>query len=218
MPMRQPTARTQLRTAMTAAVVGLIAALGLSACDHRPGVEASDRTAAAVPEQSLGLGAPLDDAAISAQVRRRLEADHRTQSDRISVSAEDGIVTLGGTASTALARIAAEDLALAVPNVLGVDNRIDAPSAVEQMTTDIERTAVDVGASIDDTWITAKVKSALIADARTQGVKIAVSTDASVVKLSGTTRNQSERERAVEIARNIDGVHHVDASQLVVWR
>jgi hyperosmotically inducible periplasmic protein len=151
-------------------------------------------------------------------VRQRLEADHRTQTDRISVSTEDGIVTLGGTASTAMARIAAEDLALAVPNVLGVDNRIDAPSAVEQMTTDIERTAVDVGASIDDTWITTKVKSALIADARTQGAEIAVNTDASVVSLSGTTRNQSERERAVEIARNIDGVHHVDASQLVVRR
>ncbi|MBL6750259.1 MAG: BON domain-containing protein [Nevskia sp.] len=66
------------------------------------------------------------------------------------------------------------------------------------------------GAFVDDSAITAKIKTKLAADHLASLAKIHVDTDrAGVVVLSGTAHSQKAAEQAEVIARNTDGVRAV---------
>jgi hyperosmotically inducible protein len=67
-----------------------------------------------------------------------------------------------------------------------------------------------------DTWITTKVKADLLATENVPGMEIKVDTVNGTVMLSGTVNKQSEKDRAVAVARGIEGVKKVDADQLRV--
>jgi hyperosmotically inducible protein len=199
-----------------AASIGLLLGAGLGACTDRPDGQMSDADAADAPKQSETLAAALDDTGITAQVKGRLASDARTQPAEIRVETNNGVVTLSGMAPSAAAKTAAEELARMVPDVKGVDNRIDAPHPVEDMADSAEATATRAGESVDDAWITTKVKSALLADPQTQGLKIDVDTQQGVVSLSGKIGSTAEHKQAVEVASGIDGVKAVDDTGLVV--
>ncbi len=62
---------------------------------------------------------------------------------------------------------------------------------------------------IDDSVITAKVKAALLADDTVKGTAISVETNKGEVQLSGFVSNQQQRDRALEIARSVEGVQKV---------
>ena len=66
-----------------------------------------------------------------------------------------------------------------------------------------------VGTDIDDTTITTKVKSALLADADVKSFDIKVETRKGEVQLSGFVDNQAQIDRAAEIARGVEGVKSV---------
>ena len=68
----------------------------------------------------------------------------------------------------------------------------------------------------DDTWITTKVKSSLLADTAVAGSKIDVDTVNGVVFLTGTVNSQAQADAAKKIAAGIQGVSSVDASKLKV--
>jgi len=72
-----------------------------------------------------------------------------------------------------------------------------------------------VGQKVDDATITAKVKTALLADPDVKGTDINVDTSAGVVSLKGVTANQAQADKAVQIARGVEGVSNVQ-SQLTV--
>ncbi|QDH71895.1 BON domain-containing protein [Lysobacter alkalisoli] len=69
---------------------------------------------------------------------------------------------------------------------------------------------------IDDTWITTKVKSSLLADSDVAGLDIDVETVNGVVTLSGQVDQQAQIEQATRIARDIKGVTDVRTTNLVV--
>lgn len=71
---------------------------------------------------------------------------------------------------------------------------------------------------IDDTWITTKVKSSLLADSDVAGLEINVDTLDGVVTLRGQVDSQSQVDAATRIARGIKGVTNVDASGLTAKR
>jgi osmotically-inducible protein OsmY len=64
------------------------------------------------------------------------------------------------------------------------------------------------GAYFEDGWITTQVKSALLLDPGTSGMKINVQTANGVVLLSGFA-SASEAKRAVEVAKETRGVKSV---------
>ncbi len=70
--------------------------------------------------------------------------------------------------------------------------------------------AAAVGATIDDSIITTKVKSGLLADPQVKGLQASVETHKGAVTLSGSAETQSQISRAVEIARAVDGVKDVE--------
>jgi osmotically-inducible protein OsmY len=66
------------------------------------------------------------------------------------------------------------------------------------------------GETIDDATVTARVKTALIADPTTKAYQINVDTYRQTVKLSGFVDSAEAKARAAEVARGTDGVRSVD--------
>lgn len=69
---------------------------------------------------------------------------------------------------------------------------------------------------VNDTWITTKVKADLLATEDVSGLDINVETTNGVVRLSGNVSSRAQIDKAVEVARGIDGVTKVDSSALKV--
>lgn len=65
------------------------------------------------------------------------------------------------------------------------------------------------GRTVDDAWITSKVKSSLLADDLVSGTDVSVETHSGKVMLSGFVDAESQMDRAVKIAENTEGVHKV---------
>ena len=63
--------------------------------------------------------------------------------------------------------------------------------------------------AVDDSTVTAKVKTKLATDTQTSAIKIGVDTVAGVVTLSGTVPTDTEKNRAEQLAKNTDGVKRV---------
>lgn len=65
------------------------------------------------------------------------------------------------------------------------------------------------GETVDDSVITAKVKTALIADETVKALDVNVETNMGVVQLAGFADTQAQINRAGEVARGVDGVKSV---------
>lgn len=65
------------------------------------------------------------------------------------------------------------------------------------------------GEYIDDAMITAKVKAALVNDPVVKATEVNVETFKGVVQLSGFVSSPQSVQKAVEIARNVEGVKSV---------
>ena len=68
------------------------------------------------------------------------------------------------------------------------------------------------GETIDDATITARVKTSLLNDPLTQGLRIDVDTFKGVVTLSGGVKSAAERDKAIDIARKTPGVVDVKST------
>jgi hyperosmotically inducible protein len=75
-----------------------------------------------------------------------------------------------------------------------------------------------VGEAVDDTAITAKVKSSLLADSVVRASTIDVDTTNGAVSLNGIVKSEQERQRAIQLAQSTQGVRVVDARNLVIRR
>jgi len=69
-----------------------------------------------------------------------------------------------------------------------------------------------VGETIDDATISARVKTALLNDPQVGGMKIDVDTTQGVVTMSGIVKSQTEADRAVQLARQANGVKDVKST------
>lgn len=115
---------------------------------------------------------------------------------RITASSYRGSVVLIGQASTDAQRRDFENQTRNVAGVNTVHNqvRIKAPLSVTEIS--------------KDSWITTKVKSALLANAELNGIKVKVITEDAEVFLLGLVTHE-QANIATDIARNISGVKQV---------
>ena len=72
------------------------------------------------------------------------------------------------------------------------------------------RTQKSFGETVDDGTITARVKTALVADPTTQARNINVDTRRGVVQLNGFVESASERAEATRVAQDVAGVRAVE--------
>ena len=90
-----------------------------------------------------------------------------------------------------------------------------AAKAVENAPAQLERQAERAAVVLDDASVTAKVKSALIADPNLKGLSIDVDTSQNVVTLNGTVQTEAARSDAERVAKQVEGVREVKNNLLV---
>jgi len=152
------------------------------------------------------------DAGITTAVKSKLAADDTVKAYRIDVDTKDKVVTLRGDVDTPVARDRAVELARAtngVRDVVDVLNLAPPAAATSGVADQARDAARDAGNMIGDAGITAAVKTKMLADSTVGGLKIDVDTKDGVVSLIGNVTSAAEKRRALEIARETDGVKSV---------
>lgn len=99
-----------MRKSLTIFSFLLLALLGLGAC--------------AVSTDQSTVGEYIDDATITARVKKRFAEDETVSAMRIRVETLKGVVVLSGFATNELEKKRAAEVAREVPNVKKVDNKI----------------------------------------------------------------------------------------------
>ena len=92
---------------------------------------------------------------------------------------------------------------------------VDTPTASRSTTTveptpAVKETAARAGDAVGDAAITAKVKTALMADPDVKSLQIDVDTKNGVVALNGKVDQRTSVDKAVKIAKSVDGVQSVE--------
>lgn len=197
---------TRYRNTLIAAAVTAALGLGATACSKTPEYSSKDTRSSTASEA-------LTDTAITAQIKTQLAADSSIRSSDISVTTNDGVVTLEGTVSDSAAKSAAERTAKSVTGVASVNNRLSAPSG---SMTSMRTAADDAQDAMSDTWITTKVKSLLLADSDAKGFDVKVETRDGVVILQGELDDQDAINHVKDIAAGVEGVKGVNTTAMTV--
>ena len=71
-----------------------------------------------------------------------------------------------------------------------------------------------IGEVIDDSLITAKIKTSMAADPQVSALAIDVDTANGVVSLTGEVKSEEARQRAIQLAQGTEGVKKVEAQNL----
>jgi hyperosmotically inducible periplasmic protein len=165
--------------------VMLVMTLAMVAC-------ASTRTTKSAGEQ-------VDDTVTTAAVKAALVADPVTKAHQIDVETFKGTVQLNGFVDTAESKERATTVARNAKGVTAVRNNLT-----------VKAGSREASGMVDDSAITAKVKSALAGDPRTRAHQINVETREGEVQLSGFVDTSEAKSTAEEIARAVDNVKGVD--------
>lgn len=80
---------------------------------------------------------------------------------------------------------------------------------VNQVVSELKVQYISATELAKDAWITSKVKTNILADSLVRGLDIHVETTKAIVYMVGTAATVKERDHAIEITRNIDGVREV---------
>lgn len=172
-----------MRKTLVAVIAGT-ALLGMAACS-------ATRTQRAPGEQ-------VDDAALLTSVKSALVSNPITEAGEINVDVNRGTVSLNGFVGSQKEKSQAAEVARNVDGVKEVQNNLS-----------VKEGSSSAGEVIDDSLLTAKVKSALIADSNTKAHQINVETKAGVVQLSGFVDDAAAKSAATSVAQSVTGVKDV---------
>ena len=145
------------------------------------------------------VGTEIDDSIITAKVKSKLLADSDIKGFDFKVETHKGDVQLSGFVDNQAQIDHAIMTTRSVEGVKNVDNRVTLKGD----------SAATMGIKVDDSIVTSKVKSALLADPDIKSFDIAVITNNGEVQLSGFVDNQTQIDRASVVARGTEGVRNV---------
>ena len=142
-------------------------------------------------------GVIIDDTVLEPLVEREIrKSDEGYKGAHISVASHNGLVLIAGQVANEELRENATKVASKLRRVRKVHNELTIGGPISLV------------ARTNDSWLTTKVKSRLIASKQAEGAKVKVQTENSVVYLLGrVTREQADA--AVEVASNIYGVQKI---------
>ncbi|MGZ5567963.1 MAG: BON domain-containing protein [Limisphaerales bacterium] len=121
--------------------------------------------------------------------------------DSIKTKSKDGVVTLSGKVADASHKTLAENTVESLPGVISVNNRIKVKGENQP--------------EHSDSWITTKVKSALLFHRNVSSSGTSISTKDGVVTLKGEASSMAQKELTTEYAKDIDNVKEVDNQMTV---
>lgn len=152
------------------------------------------------------------DAGITTAVKGKLAADDQVKAYQIDVDTERKVVTLTGTVDTAMAKSRAVEIARTTDGVTNVTDKI-----VVSGTADATPNMPDAQpAAYSDAGLTASIKSKLLADATVGGLRIDVDSQNGVVTMTGEVKSQAEKDQALRLARETEGVASVSDKLTIV--
>lgn len=151
-----------------------------------------------MPAPSATVGTQIDDSVITAKVKTALVGNFDIKGFNIQVETRKGEVMLSGFVANQTQVDSAVALTRGIEGVKSVDNKLS-----------LKEGTASIGNKLDDSVITAKVKTALLNDSSIKGLDISVNTRAGEVQLSGFVDNQAQMDRAVEVAQGMEGVTQV---------
>ena len=160
--------------------------------------EESIISVAAAPPPPITIGTEIDDALVTTRVKSALLGDNDIKGFDIRVETRKGMVQLSGFVDNQIQVGRALAAARAVEGAAGVENRMT-----------LKDGKVTVGNKVDDSIVTTRVKTVLLADPDVKSFDVAVVTSKGEVLLSGFINNRAQMDRAVEIASAVEGVQRV---------
>ncbi len=146
-------------------------------------------------------GNAVSDTLITTKIKSGLATNNVTHATNISVTTNNGHVVLSGTANSDTEASTAVQIAESTKNVKDVDTS--------------NLTVTGSNQPLTDTYITAKVKGIFIRNnlmsnsSNVPVTSISVETQQGVVYLSGTVKRHSQINKAVKLAKSVDGVTNV---------
>jgi hyperosmotically inducible periplasmic protein len=155
------------------------------------------------------------DDSLKDRINFRLETSDTLRKYDVKVKVDRGVATLSGDVANAAQKAEAERLAK-VTGVTRVQNDITIDPGEDKSVADRMKAGLTkTGEKITDGWITTKVKWFFMGEDALKGSDINVDTKDNVVTLKGTVKTAAGKTRAVQLAKNTDGVKQV-VDQLTV--
>ncbi len=182
------------RAAPRFALLGLMA-MSLSGCVGL--VLAGTATTGALVAQDRTIGSGFDDTAIDMNIKSQYAEEKFKTFRRVNVEVYEGRVMLTGNVPTVEDRAKAVQIAWATPKVEEVINEIEINDRSE------------LGRWPKDTWISTRLKSKLIWDAKVNSFNYQIEIVNGNVYLAGVAKDAAELERVTDHARKINGVKKV---------
>lgn len=184
--------KTRLEKLLATVVMTSVIAVSVMGC-NKP-VDSVGMPAA----PSTTVGTDIDDSVITSSVKSALLADADIKSFDFKVETRKGEVLLSGFVDNQSQVDRAIAAAKAVAGVKGIQSNVV-----------LKGQPTSVGKKVDAGIITGKVKAALLGDPSIKSLDIAVVTRDDEVLLTGFVDNQIQVDRAMEVARTIEGVRLV---------
>ena len=181
---------------LAGSLIGL-AALTLVACNKPPEMVQE-------PAPSITLGTQVDDAVITSGVKSALLADDLVKSFDLQVETRKGTVQLSGFV----------DSQAQIDQALAITRSVAGVTEVENAVT-LKGTPSTVGTKIDDATVTARVKTALLADPDIKSFDISVVTFKGEVQLTGFVNSQAQIDLASQLASAAEGATSVKNELMV---
>lgn len=182
--------KIQPRTLLLGTSIAGALALAMAGCQKTP------ETTGSVAPASLAAN-DAGDAAITAAINSTVKADASLKVENLKIDTVKGVVQLEGNVEDQAQADHVLVVVRGVSGVTNVDNKLKVKGS--GMASDGK----------DDSDISAKVKTALLDDAKVKDLDIAVVANKGDVKLTGTVDNQGQIDAAVKTARSVAGVQNV---------
>jgi osmotically-inducible protein OsmY len=158
----------------------------------------------AILTTTSSLRASVTDDRIEASAKKSYVFKTYLKDDSIKTESKDGVVVLTGTVSELNHKNLAQDTVENLPGVTRVDNRI--------------KVVGDQPAEHSDTWISMKVKSALLFHRNVSASGTTIYVKDGVVTLQGECGSLAQKELTAEYARDVDNVKEVKNNMTVAVR
>jgi len=143
------------------------------------------------------VGTQVDDGTLEVRVNNALDKDQQIKKDaRINVTAYQGKVLLTGQSPSSDLAARAKQIAMGVDGATEVYNEIR------------NGQPIGLGTASNDTWITTKVRSQLLASDQVKSSNVKVTTENGEVFLLGLV-TEREGQAAADTASRVSGVKHV---------
>ena len=142
-------------------------------------------------------GIMIDDQVIETMVKRQIwNSDPAFDTSHLVAVSYNGVLLLAGQVESAELKRQAEEIARGIDKVRKVHNELQVGGPISMV------------ARANDSWLTTKVKTKMLADAEVAARKIKVVTENGTVYLLGMLP-RAEADAAVEAARSVYGVQKI---------